>query len=116
MDNEILERKGAIYPQADKREFDLITDYLYATNNYGVILYRLAKRTGDSSRNAKAIVQLQESLRAWDSLTRNQTTLVRLGGSNLAEENIKYIARPITEFEPSIYNEIPKTLTDKEKL
>ena len=116
LDNEILERKGAIYPQADKREFDLITDYLYATNNYGVILYRLAKRTGDSSRNAKAIVQLQESLRAWDSLTRNQATLVRLGGSNLAEENIKYIARPITEFEPSIYNEIPKTLTDKEKL
>ncbi len=116
LDEKILEKAGAIYPQSDKREYDLITDYLYATNNYGVILYKLAKRTGDSSRNAKAIVQLQESLRAWDSLTRNQATLVRLGGSNLAEENIKYITHPVSEFEPSIYIDIPKTLTDKEQM
>ena len=34
--------------------------------------------------NAKSMVKLQESMRAWDALTRNQKTMVRLGGSNLA--------------------------------
>jgi hypothetical protein len=37
-----------------------------------------------------------------------------LDGSNLALENIKYVSRPISTFEPSIYVEIPKTLKDKE--
>ena len=66
--------------------------------------------------NAQAIVQFQQSERAWDALTRNQQTMVRLGGSNLAEENIKYITHPVSDFEPAIYIDIPKTLTDNESL
>ncbi|MBR6340528.1 MAG: hypothetical protein IKR64_01360, partial [Treponema sp.] len=79
-------------------------------------LYRLAKRTGNSQKNADAIVQLQQSLRAWDSLTRDQKSLVRLEGSNLAQENIKYITHPVSEFEPAIYIDIPKNLTENEGL
>ena len=60
--------------------------------------------------------QFQQSLRAWDSLTRDQKSLVRLDGSNLAQENIKYITHPVTEFEPAIYLEIPKNLTENEGL
>ena len=112
----IAENSGSIFPQTSVVDADLITTYLYATNNYGVSMYRLAKRTGDSSKNAQAIIQLQQSLKAWDSLTRDQKSLLRLDGSNLAQENIKYIVSPITEFEPSIYNVIPKTLTDNENL
>ena len=108
--------KGLVLPQKNLTDNDLVTSYLYAANNYGVSLYRLAKRTGNSSLNAQAIVQFQQSLRAWDSLTRNQDTLLRIGGSNLAEENIKYITHKLPEFEPSIYLNIPNTLTDKEKL
>ncbi len=116
MDNEIVEKGGTVFPQTDDAGFDLVTTYLYAANNYGVTLYRLAKRTGDSQKNAQAIVQFQQSLRAWDSLTRNQKTLVRLDGSNLAQENIKYITHPVTEFEPAIYLDIPKNLTENEGL
>ena len=77
-------------------------------------MYRLAKKTGDSSKNAEAIVQFSESLKAWDALTRNPETMVRLEGTNLAEQNIKYITHPISEFEPAIYTSIPKTLLDNE--
>ena len=74
------------------------------------MLNRLAKRTGDSSLNAQAMVNLSDSLRAWDALTRNQTTMVRLEGSNLAAQNLKYISHSYSEFEPSIYVSIPRVL------
>lgn len=89
---------------------------MYAANNYGVTLYKLAKRTGNSGLNAQAIVQFSQSVRAWDALTRNQETMVRLPGSNLAEMNIQYITHPIPDFEPSVYTNISKTLLDNEHL
>ena len=116
LDREITERGGSVYPQSENAGYDLVTTYLYAANNYGVTLYRLAKRTGNSQKNAQAIVQLQQSLRAWDSLTRDQKSLVRLDGSNLAQENIKYITHQVSEFEPAIYLDIPKNLTENEGL
>ena len=115
LDDEIAE-EGLVLPQANVKHYDLINTYLYASNNYGVTLYKLAKRTGNSSLKAQAIVNLSQSVRAWDALTRNQETMVRLEGSNLAEQNIKYITHPIPEFEPSIYTDISKTLLDNERL
>ncbi len=115
LDTQIAE-KGLVLPQAGQEDHDLVTTYLYAANNYGVTLYRLASRTGNSSFNAQAIVQLSQSVRAWDALTRNQVTMERLGGSNLAEENIRYITHPVPEFEPSIYTEIPRTIVNNEKI
>ena len=61
--------------------------------------------------NAEAIVRLSDSMRAWDSLTRNPTTMVRMEGSNLAAQNSKYITHPYPEFEPAIYTDIPRTLS-----
>ena len=107
---------GLVFPQVNVKDYDLVNTYLHAANNYGVTLYKLAKRTGNSALNAQALVQLSQSVRAWDALTRNQETMVRLEGSNLAEQNIKYITHPIPEFEPSVYTEIAKTLLVKEKL
>ena len=114
LDNEVADR-GMVFPQVNDSDNDIVNTYLYAANNYGVTLHRLAKRTGNSSLNAKSIVQFQQSLRAWDALTRNQTSMLRLGGTNLAEQNIKYVTHNFTEYEPAIYTQIPKTLTDKER-
>ena len=114
LDDEIAKR-GLVLPQANVKDYDLVNTYLSAANNYGVTLYRLAKKTGNSGLNAQAIVQFQQSLRAWDALTRNQETLVRLSGSNLAEQNIQYITHPVPEFEPAIYTDISKTLVDNER-
>ena len=115
LDNEMAEY-GLVLPQTNVKDYDLVNTYLYASNNYGVTLYKLAKRTGNSALNAQAIVQLSQSVRAWDALTRNQETMLRLEGSNLAEQNIKYITHPIPDFEPSIYTDISKTLLDNERL
>ena len=107
-------KKGMLFPQTDAREAEIVDTYMRASNNLGVSLYKLSRLTGNSSLNAQAIVNFQESLRAWDALTRNQQTLVRLGGSNLAEQNIRYLLQSIPQFEPAIYTDIPNTLTAEE--
>lgn len=112
--NEQKSEKGVLFPQVRKDEAEIVENFLKTTNNLGVTLYRLARRTGNSSQNAQAIVNLQDSLRAWDSITRNQQSMVRLGGSNLAEQNIRYITHPRAGYEPAIYTDIPKSLTVEE--
>ncbi|MBR1405216.1 MAG: tetratricopeptide repeat protein [Treponema sp.] len=98
-------------PQDDADDYAIVDMYLKANNNLGVTLYRLARQTGNSNMNAEAIVRLSDSMRAWDSLTRNPTTMVRMEGSNLAAQNSKYITHPYPEFEPAIYTDIPRTLS-----
>lgn len=105
------EQKGILFPQTRSDESEIVDLYLKSSNNLGVTLYKLARRTGNSTYNAQAAAQFQQSVRAWDALTRNQQTLVRLGGSNLAEQNIKYITHPLPDFEPAIYTDIPRTLS-----
>ena len=108
------EQKGILFPQVRKDEAEVVDKFLKVTNNLGVTLYRLARRTGNSAMNAQAMVNFQNSLRAWDSMTRNQQSMTRLGGSNLAEQNIKYVIHPTPEYEPAIYTEIPGTLSCEE--
>ena len=62
------------------------------------------------------MVQFQNSMRAWDALTRNQTTLVRMEGGNLAEQNMKYATQPYPEFQPAIYTDIARTLAAEKGL
>ncbi len=106
----------AIFPQVREDQADLVDTYMKATNNLGVTLTRLTEMTGDSQLNAKAIVNFQESLRSWDALTRNQTTMIRLDGSNLAEQNIKYIIKPDSVYKPEIYTQIPRLLDNEDGL
>lgn len=110
------EKYGIVLPQVRDDHADIVDTYMKASNNLGVTLSRIAAATGDSSLNAKSIVCLQESLRAWDAMTRNQTTMIRLDGSNLAEQNIKYITRPVSGYGPEIYTEIPRLLNGEEGL
>ncbi len=110
------ERYGVILPQVRNDHEDIVSTYMKASNNLGVTLYRLGKSTGNSSLNSQAIVYMQDSLRAWDALSRNQETMIRLDGTNLAEQNIKYITRPNASYEPSIYNEIPRILSNEKVL
>ncbi|MBQ9630228.1 MAG: hypothetical protein IJR49_01410, partial [Treponema sp.] len=115
LDNERT-RLGVLLPQVRPEQAELVELYLRATNNLGVVQHRLARRTGNSELNAQALVNLSTSLRAWDALTRNQDTMIRLSGSNLAEQNIRYITHPMAEYEPAIYTEISKTLSGEKEL
>ncbi|MBO7419710.1 MAG: hypothetical protein J6U06_01135 [Spirochaetaceae bacterium] len=108
--------KGLLFPQVQAEDADLVETYMKATNNFGVTLGKLAFRTGDSNQNALAMVYMAESMRAWDALTRNQETMVRLDGSNLAAQNMQYLRYPISPFEPALYFDIPRTLQDEKIL
>ena len=109
-------KKGIAFTQTKAAEDALTELYVKAANNFGVTLFRLARRTGNSRMNADAMVQLSVSMRAWDALTRNQTTMVRLAGSNLAEQNMRYMSHPMPDYEPAIYTDIPKILTGEKEL
>ena len=110
------DRQKFLLPQEDDDDFEMVDLYLKANNNLGVTLYRLANQTGNSSMNAEAIVRLSDSMRAWDALTRNPDTMVRLDGSNLAAQNSKYITHPYPDFEPAIYTDIPRILAGEKGL
>ena len=109
-------KKGIAFTQTKAAEDALTELYLKAANNFGVTLFRLARRTGNSRMNADAMVQLSVSMRAWDALTRNEATMVRLPGGNLAEQNMRYMSHPMPDYEPAIYTDIPKILTGEKEL
>ncbi|MBQ8012932.1 MAG: tetratricopeptide repeat protein [Treponema sp.] len=110
------EKQKFLLPQEDDDDYAIVDLYLKANNNLGVTLYRLAQQTGNSNMNAEAMVRLSDSIRAWDSLTRNQQTMIRMEGSNLAAQNSKYITHPHPDFEPAIYTDIPRLLAGEKGL
>lgn len=101
---------GIMFPQVNIEHNDIVDLYLKASNNLGVTQYRLARQTGNSVLNANAFTNLTASVRAWDALTRNHKTMIKLPGSNLAERNISYMSHPVSDYEPSIYTEIPRMI------
>lgn len=114
--NGVKASEKVLFPRTNKEDYIIVDKFLKVNNNLGVTLYRLAKQTGDSKKNAEAIVRLSDSQRAWDALTRNEKTMVRLDGSNLAEQNLKYMTRSFSDFEPAIYTDIPKILDGDNEL
>ena len=104
-----------LFPQVNEEHEEIVEMYKMGANNLGVTLYRLSRQTGNSSMNAEALTNFTASLRAHDALERNQETMVRKAGTNLAEQNIKYMSQALPEFEPSIYTEIP-ALPEGERL
>lgn len=116
LDSEREKNRTLYSGQVTSSQREIIDMYMKVSNNLGVTLSRLANQTGNSAMNAQAIVYLQESLRSWDALTRNPETMIRLNGSNLAEQNIKYIINPISTYKPEIYTEIKRTLYGEKEI
>lgn len=111
-----INKKDVVLPQVNEDDTALIDLYMKVSNNIGVGQFRIAQETGDSSLNGKSLNNFQNSLKAWDTLTRNPVSMVRLGGTNLAEQNIRYVAHPMPAFEPAIYTDIPRILQGEKAL
>lgn len=107
---------GIVIPQVRVDHSEFVKMYMETANNLGVTLYYLAGIGGDSGKNIRGIASLTESLRAYDALTRNPDTMIRLSGSNLAEMNLKYMNFPDSGYKPGIYGDIALTLEDEEPL
>ncbi|MCL2373722.1 MAG: tetratricopeptide repeat protein [Treponema sp.] len=71
-------RLPEIWPSDDARQMDLVERIMIAQNNLGVTLEALTERTGDNSFRARAQGLYTDSARAWDILTRNPQTMIRM--------------------------------------
>lgn len=109
-------RRGITFAQVKVEYGVFLERYLRTANNLAVALDRIAGRTGDSARKARALELLAESTRAWDALTRNPQTMVRPEGSNLAVMNIQNMTHPRSTFAPEIYADISRTLEGERPL
>lgn len=114
--NDEKAQRLVLFPQVREEDTLLVEMLLKANNNLGVVLNKIARQTGNSQANGKSFECFVQSIRAWDALTRDAQTMVRLGGSNLALQNSKYITASMAEFEPAIYTDIPRILVGEKIL
>lgn len=109
-------RKGVSFPSPRTDFRDFVEEYVKASNNLGVSLYRIAERSGDSRKYARAGALFAESIRASDSLTRDPVSVIRSDAQALAALNLKNMTHPKTGFVPEIYVDIPKLMQGEEPL
>jgi tetratricopeptide (TPR) repeat protein len=102
-------------PQDRPDESRLVRLLMSASNNLGVSLYYLANRGGDASRRAEAMASFTESLRLYDVMNRDQSTMLRPQGANLAFLNLDGILHPSRLFVPQIYPDISRDLVDSDE-
>jgi tetratricopeptide (TPR) repeat protein len=117
---DILEGERSRLPQLMPNErpeyIDLAERLMIARNNTGVTLEAISRSQGSlqprvlDRYRSRALGLYTESARAWDSLTRNPDTMVRLGaddlatpGINLAFLNSRNALYPVPDYEPQLY-------------
>lgn len=107
-------RRKVILPQIREHDTVFVENYMKATNNLAVTLNRLAVQHGNSEMNSRSFTLFAESTRAWDALTRNPKTLIRIKNQQApAYVNVQYMSVPNKNFVPEIYTDIPKTLENE---
>jgi len=101
----------------DRPEFlELGERLMMARNNAGVVYEALADQTGNREYRSRALYLYSESARAWDSITRNPTTMARMSltdmpgapGVNLGFLNASNAMRPASNNTPEIFVRIDK--------
>jgi tetratricopeptide (TPR) repeat protein len=112
-------RATTLLPHDRPEHMELAERIMEAQNNLGVTLGTLADRNGNVNYRTRALALFAESARAWDFITRNPTTMVRLfvPGTEIPETNqsllnTKYTLYPEPGFEPLIYNQIDLDVED----
>jgi tetratricopeptide (TPR) repeat protein len=105
----------------DQPEFvELAERLMIARNNTGATLEALAEQTGDNRYRSRALALYSESARAWDTLTRNPDTMIRMRpapdvsvpGVNLPYLNSRNVLYPQPGFERQIFIQIDKDVLE----
>jgi tetratricopeptide (TPR) repeat protein len=104
----------------DRPEYIEIAERLMvARNNMGAVLEALSQRGGNPRYLAQAAGFYTQSAQAWDALTRNPQTMIRLGagdpsspGINLAFLNSRNILYPQNDYEPQLFVRIDKDVLE----
>lgn len=109
-------RKGISFPSPRVDFRDFVEEYVRATNNLAVSLYRIAERSGDSRKYARAGALFSESIRASDSLTRDPVSVLRSDAQALAALNLRNMTHPKSGYVPEIYVDIPQLMQGEQPL
>jgi tetratricopeptide (TPR) repeat protein len=121
---EILEADRDRLPQImstdDEKQLELAERLMVVQNNLGVTLEALTERTGSNRYRSRAQGLYSDSERAWDVLTRNPNTMIRMRpspeisapGINPAYLNVQNSLRPLTGYEPQFFLRIDKDVLE----
>jgi tetratricopeptide (TPR) repeat protein len=121
---EILESDRARFPLLgptnNNEQLELTERIMVVQNNLAITLEALALRTGDNSYRSRALGLYSESERAWDILTRNPESMVRLRpspdiiapGINPAYINVQNSLYPVPGFEPYFFLRIDRDVLE----
>jgi tetratricopeptide (TPR) repeat protein len=121
---EILEdyrsRLPPITPTDDEDQLDVLERIMVAQNNLGVALEALTERTGNNSYRSRAQGLYSDSERAWDILTRNPVSMIRMRpspditapGVNPAYLNVQNSLRPIPGYEHQFFLRVDKDVLE----
>jgi tetratricopeptide (TPR) repeat protein len=109
-------RLPVLLPNDSPEFFELGERLMMARNNAGVVYEALAEQTGSREYRSRALAMYAESARAWDSITRNPETMVRMRlsespgapGINLGYLNASNAMRPSYNYIPEIFVRIDK--------
>ena len=118
--NDDRARSPLITPTDDEKQLELAERLMVAQNNLGVTLDALTERTGDSRYRSRAQGLYSDSERAWDVLTRNPDTMIRMRpspdisapGVNPAYLNVQNSLHPVAGFEPQFFLRIDRDILE----
>jgi len=113
-------RLPVLLPNDNAQFLELGERLMMARNNAGVVYEALAGQTGNREYRSKALALYAESARAWDAITRNPETMIRMRltdspgapGINLGYLNANNAMRPVSNFRPEIFVRIDKDVVE----
>jgi len=121
---EILEddrsRFPVITPTDDEDQLDVVERLMVAQNNLGVVLEALTERTGNTGYRSRAQGLYSDSERAWDILTRNPVSMIRMRpspdimapGVNPAYLNVQNTLYPIPGYEHQFFLRVDRDVLE----
>ena len=112
------QRMPAIAASGDEQQMELAERLMVAQNNLGVTLEALTQRTGNNSFRSRAQGLYSESAQAWDVLTRDPDTMIRMRPApglnapsvNAGFLNIQNSLNPKSDYEPFFFLRIDKDM------
>jgi hypothetical protein len=102
-------------PQTKPSHGEIVQLLMMTRNNLGAALYRVAERMGDARRRSDAMIEFTESARLFDSLSRDQMTMIRSDSRNLGFLNLDFVLHPMRGIDLGIYKTIPTEMVYPQK-
>jgi hypothetical protein len=99
-------------PNDQPEYLEIAERLMMARNNAAVVYEDLAKQTGNQRYRSRAMALYAESERAWDSLTRNPTSMIRSGSVPLPFLNSRNALYPQRDYEPQIFVRIDRDVLE----